>query len=62
MGDNELRINSKEERFMSIKDKWRRLINADKCNANHKPLSIANLSETHYEIRRLQVFASDKCP
>jgi hypothetical protein len=53
MIDSELRINSKEERLMSIKDKWRRLINVDTCDANQKPLSIAKVSETHNEIRRL---------
>ncbi len=61
MGDNELRINLKEERLMSIKDKWRRLINVDTCDANQKPLSKANLSETHNEIRWLQMFGCDKC-
>jgi hypothetical protein len=61
LGDSELRINSKQERLMSIKDKRRRLINIDACDANHNPLLIANVSETHNEIRRLQLFASDKC-
>ena len=60
MSDSELRINSKE-RSMSIQDKWRRLINVDRCDDNHKPLSIDNVSETHNEIRRLQMFDCDKC-
>ncbi len=60
LGENASRINSKEERLMSIKDKWQRLINVDACDANHKLLSIANVSETHNEIRRWQIFGCEK--
>jgi len=60
MGDNELRFNSKEEHVMSIKDKLWRLVNVDRCSANQKLLSIANVSETHNEIRRQEMFDCDK--
>jgi hypothetical protein len=56
LDENALSINSNEEHLLSIKDKWQRLMNVDKCSANHNPLSIANVSDTPNEIRRLHTF------
>ncbi len=61
LDENALSINSNEEHLLSIKDKWRRLMNVDRCEDNHKPLSKPNLSETHNEIRELKTFGWDRC-
>jgi hypothetical protein len=60
LDENALSINSNEERLMSIKDKERRLINLGKCSANRNPLSIANVSDTHNDKRRLYTFPCEK--